>query len=415
MARMKFKKKTITALTEMTNLIDNKDRIPLVTFIIDKTANSFLIIGGKSDSPMIISVPFKDQDPTLKTGKWSIDAGMFKEYIQDYSKLHKDSQELILEIDEKSKTDRYIIGYTNDNAVRRWKINTPCKEHLDYFLSLSDKAFQVIPKSALELILQVAKDHSPLELIKVDSTQNKIFIQHESDISTVTLQKDSLSKLKIDLIANQNSLDTIKYICENTESNTLMINTDNENLTITDGKQTLSCSLNSPSEFNHKIHYTEEIKFIVNIKDIKSETRAYININQIKSNNTSLFYFTQNNAYISGIGFTVESFQNLSADYISAKESYLYNIDLRKLLEVKFNKITKLKKITLRVLKGTDGSRKLAFYNEYDAAFPHTLIPIELNTNNDDLKAMQELRLIYNKQTQQNGGKQIDLLGFEDI
>ncbi len=411
---MKFKKKTIIALSEMIKPIDNKERIPMVTFIIDTVVSTFFIIGGKSDSLRVISVPFKDQDTTLKTGKWSIDAGMFKDYIQDYLKSYNDSQELILEFHDQSKTSSYIIGYTIDGAIRRWECSAACEKHLDHIKSLENKNYQDVSTSALQSMIKIAKSHYPLEWIKIDSTKCEITVQRDDDISTVTLPKDF--PLEIDFIANQNSLDTIEHICQNTQSSTLMINIDNEQLNITDGQYSLSCSLNALLAFNDKLtNYKMEGTCVVNIHALKSEIKTYIRVNEIKHNNINLLYFTKNDVYISGFGFTVKSFQNLSALCVTTKQPLLYKINLRELLKVPFKKITKMKEITLKILQAADGSRKLAFYNEHDLKRPYTSIPIELNTNKSDLKAMQDLMAIYNKQTQQNSGKQIDLLGFEDI
>lgn len=196
-----------------------------------------------------------------------------------------------------------------------------------------------------------------------------------------------------------------------------MINVDNEQLTVTDGKHSQSCSLESLSEFNNKpkANYTTEVKCVVKIYALKSEIEAYTRVHQIKHNNISLLYFTQNDVYLSGFGCTVDSFQNLSALDITTKQPLLYNINLRQLLKVRIKNITELKGMTLRILKTADGSRKLAFYNEHDPKRPYASIPIELNTNNNDLMAMQTLMAIYNKQNQGDSCKQADLLGYDDI
>lgn len=402
-------------IINMINAIDKKERASLTTFIIDKAANTISIIGGKRDALRIIKLPFKGQDPTLQDGKWSIDADMFKDYCQDCLKPNTDNKEIILELDEQSKNDSYVIGYANDHAVRRWQCVVACEEHLKYVASLAHKTFQTVSISALQPMLEVASSHCPLEFFKIDKAQHEITVQRDNDISTMLLPKDLIPE--IDLVANQDGLDILKHTCQHTQSDTLMINVDNEQLTVTDGQHSQSCSLESLSDFYNKpkTDYTTEVKCIVDIYALKSEITTYTRINQIKHNNISLLYCTQNNVYISGFGFTVDSLQNLSALDITAKQPLLYNINLRQLLKVRIKNITDMKGMTLRILKATDGSRKLAFYNERDPKRPYASIPIELNTDNNDLMAMQALMAIYNKQNQGDSCKQADLLGYDDI
>ena len=54
----------------MIDAIDKKERTSLITFIIDKAANTISVIGGKRDALRIIKLPFEGQDPTLQNGKW---------------------------------------------------------------------------------------------------------------------------------------------------------------------------------------------------------------------------------------------------------------------------------------------------------------------------------------------------------
>ena len=399
----------------MIDAIDKKERTSLITFIIDKAANTISVIGGKRDALRIIKLPFEGQDPTLQNGKWSIDADMFKYYCEDCLKTKRKNQEIILELDEHPQSDSYVIGYANDHAVRRWQCSAACEAHLDYIASLDNKTFQTVSISALQPMLEVASSHCPLEFFKIDKAQHKIIVQRDNDITTTALPQDLIPE--IDLVANQDGLDILKHTCQHTQSGTLMINVDNEQLTVTDGKHSQSCSLESLSEFCNKpkANYTTEVKCVVKIYALKSEIEAYTRVHQIKHNNISLLYFTQNDVYLSGFGCTVDSLQNLSALDITTKQPLLYNINLRQLLKVRIKNITDLKGMTLRILKTADGSRKLAFYNEHDPKRPYASIPIELNTNNNDLMAMQTLMAIYNKQNQGDSCKQADLLGYDDI
>ena len=409
-------KKYYPHIINMINAIDKKERESLITFIIDKAVDTISIIGGKRDALRIIKLPFKGQDPTLQNGKWSIDADMFKYYCEDYLKTKTKNQEIILELDEHPKSDScYVIGYANDHAVRRWQCSSACEEHLDYIASLNNKTFQTVSKATLQPILDFASSHCPLEFFKIDNALHEMTVQRDNDISTTTLPQELIPE--IDLVANQDGLDILKHACQHTQSDTLMINVDNEQLTVTDGQHSQSCSLESLSEFYNKpkANYTTEVKCVVDIYVLKSEIEAYTSVNQIKKNNISLLYFTQNDVYLSGSGCTVDSFQNLSALDIRVKQPLLYKINLRQLLKVRIKDITDMKGMTLRTLKTADGSRKLAFYNERDPKRPYTSIPIELNTDNNDLMAMQALMAIYNKQNQGDSCKQADLLGYDDI
>ncbi len=55
----------------------------------------------------------------------------------------------------------------------------------------------------------------------------------------------------------------------------------------------------------------------------------------------------------------------------------------------------------LRILKAPDGSRKLGLYNEHDTKRPYNSIPIILDTNSHNLKAMQNLLPLYKKSRKQ--------------
>ncbi|MEC6816237.1 hypothetical protein VXS05_14480 [Photobacterium toruni] len=191
-------------IINMIDAIDKKERASLITFIIDKAANTISVIGGKRDALRIIKLPFKGQDPTLQDGKWSIDADMFKYYCQDCLKPNTDNKEIILELDEQSKNDSYVIGYANDHAVRRWQCIAACEEHLEYVASLTHKTFQIVTISALQPMLEVASSHYPLEFFKIDKALHEITVQRDNDISTMALPMGLIPE--IDLVANQDGL-----------------------------------------------------------------------------------------------------------------------------------------------------------------------------------------------------------------
>lgn len=285
-------------ITKMLDSFDKKERLPLLTFIINQSANHICLIGGKNNEPTMVELPFDGQDPTLQDGTWSIDADMFKYYYHHCLK---------------------------------------------------------------------------------------------------------------------NVLDN-EHICSHAESDSILINVDNEQLTVTDGQHYYSRSLASLIDFENKskIDYKTEVKFVVNISRLFEEIDEYIKVNEIKKNNTTLLYIVDNEAYISGFGFTVEGFKSLSALYISAKESFLYNVNLKQLNAIKIRDITSMKGMILRILKAPDGSRKLGLYNEHDTQLPYNSIPIILDTNSHNLKAMQNL-LPLDKKNRENSFQQPDLIGFDDI
>ncbi|WP_318401278.1 hypothetical protein [Photobacterium leiognathi] len=378
-------------ITKMLDSFDKKERLPLLTFIIDQAANHICLIGRKSGEPTMVKLPFDGQDPTLQDGTWSIDADMFKYYYQNCLKSVLENEHIELEIDEHASGDTYVIGYTHDQGVRRWKCDSPCQEHLDYFTTIGNKSYQSISVDALAPILNVADSHRPLEFFKIDKTKNEITVQRDNDVSTFPLPDDL--EEKVDLVANQEGLSVLKHVCGNTQSDLIMFNIDNEQLTVTDGQHCYSHSLASLTEFENKskVDYETEVKCVVDISSLKSEIETYTRVNQIKSNNLSLLYIIDNEAFLSGFGFTVESFKSLSALSISAKESFLYNVNLKQLNAIKIRDITSMKGMILRILKAPDGSRKLGLYNEHDTQLPYNSIPIILDTNSHNLKAMQNL------------------------
>ncbi|WP_318480508.1 hypothetical protein [Photobacterium leiognathi] len=401
-------------ITQMLDSFDKTERLPLLTFIIDQAANHICLIGGKSGEPTMVKLPFDGQDPMLQDGKWSIDADMFKYYYHNCLKSVLENEHIELEIDEHTSGDTYVIRYTHDQGVRRWKCDSACQEHLDYFTTIGNKSYQSISVNALAPILNVAESHRPLEFFKIDKTKSEITVQRDNDVSTFPLPDDL--EEKVDLVANQEGLSVLKHVCGNTQSDSIMFSVDNEQLTVTDGQHCYSRSLASLTEFENKskVDYETEVKCVVDISSLKTEIETYTRVNQIKSNNLSLLYIIDNEAFLSGFGFTVESFKSLSALSITAKKILLYNINLNQLLKVKLKNITDMKSMTLRILKAPDGSRKLGFYNEYDTERPYDSIPITLDTNSQNLSAMQKLLVLSKKQHREDGSLQ-DFLGFDGI
>ncbi len=399
-------------ITKMLNSFDKKERLPLLTFIINQSANHICLIGGKNNEPTMVELPFDGQDPTLLDGTWSIDADMFKYY---YHHCLKNVLEIELEVNEQTSGETYIIGYTHDQAVRRWQCVTPCQEHLDYFTAIKSKSYQRISIDALEPILDLADSHRPLEFFQIDKTNNEIKVQRDNDISTFSLPGNL--EAEIDLVANQEGLSVLKHVCGNAQSDSILINVDNEQLTVTDGQHYYSRSLASLTDFENKskVNYETEVKFVVDISSLKTEISVYKQVNQIKEKRTSLLYIINNEAYISGFGFTIDGFNSLSALHISAKQAFLYNIDLKQLIDVKIKEITSMKSMVLRILKASDGSRKLGFYNENDTERPYDSIPITLDTDSHNLSEMETLRLVLaNKQHREDGSQQ-DFLGFDEV
>ncbi len=378
-------------ITKMLDSFNKKERLPLLTFIINQAANQICLIGGRSDEPTMVKLPFDGQDPTLQDGKWSIDADMFKYYFHH---CLKNVLEIELEVDEQTSGETYIIGYTHDQAVRHWQCGPPCQEHLAYFTTIENKSYQCISVDALTSILDVAESHRPLEFFQIDKANNEIKVQRDNDVSTFPMP--NVLEKKVDLVTNQEGLSVLKHVCSNTQSDSIMINVDNEQLTVTDGQHYYSRSLASLTDFENKskVNYETEVKCVVNISSLKTEIETYTRVNQIKSNNMSLLYIINNEAYISGFGFTSDGFNSLSALHISAKKNILYNINLKQLKDIPIKDITGMKSMVLRILKAPDGSRKLGFYNEHDSKRPYNSIPITLDTSSQNLNAMEKLRLV---------------------
>lgn len=398
----------------MLDSVDKKERLSLLTVIIDKAANHICLIGGKSDEPTMVKLPFDRQDPTLRDGKWSIDADMFKYY---YHHCLKNKLEIEFEVDQQTNGDTYLIGYTHNQGVRRWQCGSCCQEHLDYFTTIDTILYQSISANALRSLLDVAESHSPLEFFKIDKTNNEMKVQRDNDVSIFSLPSNL--EAEIDLVTNQEGLKILEHVCEHNESGTIMINVDNEQLTVTDGQHCYSRSLASLTEFENKskVNYETEVKCVVDISSLKTEIETYTRVNQIKSNNISLLYIINNEAYISGFGFSSDGFNSLSALHISAKKSILYNINLKQLKDIPIKDITGMKSMVLRILKAPDGSRKLGFYNEHDSKRPYNSIPITLDTSSQNLNAMEELRLvrIKKKKDQEKSYQQQDLIGFDEV
>lgn len=398
----------------MLDSVDKKERLSLLTVIIDKAANHICLIGGKSDEPTMVKLPFDRQDPTLRDGKWSIDADMFKYY---YHHCLKNKLEIEFEVDQQTNGDTYLIGYTHNQGVRRWQCGSCCQEHLDYFTTIDTILYQSISANALRSLLDVAESHSPLEFFKIDKTNNEMKVQRDNDVSIFSLPSNL--EAEIDLVTNQEGLKILEHVCEHNESGTIMINVDNEQLTVTDGQHCYSRSLASLTEFENKskVNYETEVKCVVDISSLKTEIETYTRVNQIKSNNISLLYIINNEAYISGFGFSSDGFNSLSALHISAKKSILYNINLKQLKDIPIKDITGMKSMVLRILKAPDGSRKLGFYNEHDSKRPYNSIPITLDTSSQNLNAMEKLRLVQlkKKKDQEKSYQQQDLIGFDEI
>lgn len=398
----------------MLDSVDKKERLSLLTVIIDKAANHICLIGGKSDEPTMVKLPFDRQDPTLRDGKWSIDADMFKYY---YHHCLKNKLEIEFEVDKQTNGDTYLIGYTHNQGVRRWQCDSCCQEHLDYFTTIDTILYQSISANALKSLLDVAESHSPLEFFKIDKTNNEMKVQRDSDVSIFSLPSNL--EAEIDLVTNQEGLKILEHVCEHNESGTIMINVDNEQLTVTDGQHCYSRSLASLTEFENKskVNYETEVKCVVDISSLKTEIETYTRVNQIKSNNISLLYIINNEAYISGFGFSSAGFNSLSALHISAKKNILYNINLKQLKDIPIKDITGMKSMVLRILKAPDGSRKLGFYNEHDRKRPYNSIPITLDTSSQNLNAMEKLRLVQlkKKKDQEKSYQQQDLIGFDEV
>ncbi|WP_318478287.1 hypothetical protein [Photobacterium leiognathi] len=403
-------------ISTMLNVTDKKYRAtPLVTFIIDRKKNKLSLIGGRNGELSVITVPLEEQAPQLKDSKWSMDAQMFNDYCQNCLDNASDDEPIVFFVDEQPNMETYIIGVTSNYSVRRWQCEEPCQEHLDHFTALEHRHFLSSSTDILKTILNQANYQRPFDSLKMNKGQNEIMVQRDNAILRFALPNNLAAD--IDLVVDRAGLEILENVCQHAQSDSIMVSISNEQMTVSDGQHHYSAPRQSLPNFEKKSKNNAEIEatLIVNILTLKSETYTYKSVHQIKHNNTSLILITENEAYLSALGSTVESFQRLSTLNITASEPNLYSINLSQLLKVKIKDITAMNSVTMRILKTRDGSRKLAFYNERDNDHPYSSIPITRNRNKDDLNNMQNLLSIYKQQQQGDDVKQQDMIGFDDI
>ena len=410
MAEIQIKPNLLPLLFNFVRTFKRSDPLPFVTFIINNKINSLKIIGGPSEALQVLDIPL-EANKLLKTGEWSINASLFKTYCLSPIQANKP---LVIDVDYLEST-KYpqLKALTDDGAWRSWQAVSICEKHIKHLTELSNKTFQTISTNTAKTMIEIAQAHTPFEFFELKKDSQDIRLQRNDTIIPYVLPGNMNSD--IDIVLNQESTLMLDTLCQYTKEDTLQIYFDNEHVIFSDGVQTVTSSLLSLAEFYQRdtISYETESRLIVNAFEFRDELREYIKVDQIRHTNQGFVYIDNDDVMVSGLGDITNCARFITTLEHTLKEKHLlYRINLRDIIKVKIKGVVSAHQMKLQFLKGSDGSRKLGFYNNLESKHPYDSVVVELDHSLND--KVLKLKAKYQKKLGNKSGKQMDMWLFDD-
>ncbi|MBS9854698.1 hypothetical protein J4H58_07950 [Vibrio alginolyticus] len=404
--------------------IAKSDSTALLTFIIDKT--HAYVIGGLLDALQYITLPI-ERDWKLKPGQWSLNASSFKEYWALQSPLRAQKQTITIQLNyDQYRTLPQIDTLTERKSRLYIQSIEALDAHLAFFERNQATFFKPIQESSglreptREMLntLNIADTYRPFDAFELEKGKSSIRIERGGNIHPYLLPDEFVPNCN--LLLNKESVDTLRHLCETTDSDEIQIYTDDECAIFSDGQRCFTSSLKSLREYQKKqeVAYHTEFRLVVDIHRFKEEIKSYRAIALVKQANEALLLVSRDRVMLAGL--TLETGENafLNVKDIKHKHDMVHRINLSELANVGITDITSAKQIKLALLKNaSEGVYKLGFYNDVKGEHPYAYV-------DDVAPAPDKLSLVLdakNKLEAKLEGKvedetaQIDMVGYDDI
>ncbi|GAM69554.1 hypothetical protein JCM19236_5019 [Vibrio sp. JCM 19236] len=311
-----------------------------------------------------------DEDCSLKTGKFSINASWLKLCLEDpVQSRHGESIHFHVNYDNR-RLPR--LSWQPESGTWRDGNAKPANEtHLELLARIQSTGFEPLSTCWLQSIQRHTNSHPKLSLFRLNQQEEKLEIVADHTLHSYEFPYQD--NPRIDLKLDANSLKTLSVLCQNTLSRNVHVYADDESAIFSDEVMTIGLALNFlDTDINAKpIQYKTETQFSIDIGGLCNELTSHHKVDTLKLLNNTFLYVSPTGILISGASEDERCSKHFESKVLPSKQALLYTLTSTefKNATTQFKKLGS-KEMYLQVLIASDGSRVLVYTNTPSQSSP---------------------------------------------
>lgn len=357
--------------------LDSKSTENEVTFVVERKKETLTLISGNEARFHMLTIKL-DEDCSLKTGKFSINASWLKLCLENpVQRRHGESIHFHVKYDNR-RLPR--LSWQPESGTWRDGNAKPANEtHLELLARIHSTGFEPLSTCWLQSIQRHTNSHPKLSLFRLNQQEEKLEIVADHTLHSYEFPYQD--NPRIDLKLDINSLKMLSTLCQNTLSHSIHVYADDESAIFSDEVMTIGVALNFlDADIDAKpVQYKTETQFSIDVSGLCNELASHHKVDTLKLLNNTFLYISPTVILISGVSEDERCSKHFESKVLPSKQTLLYTLTST---EFK-NAITQFKKLGskemyLQVLIAPDGSRVLGLYKHTESKFPCLTVGIEL-------------------------------------
>lgn len=357
--------------------LDTKGPEKVITFVVERTKDTLTLIAGSEARLHLLTITL-DEHCSLKTGKFSLNASMFKLCLASLDKPHS-GEPIAFHVRYHKGRLPVLTAQPSSDLWRDMHATPPSESHLTLLARVRSAGYEPLSKCWIESALHHAHAHPKLSLFRLNQQDEKLEIVAENTLHSYDLPYHT--NPRIDLALDTDALTGLKALCQQSRSSRIHVYADSESAYFSDEVTTVCFGLSfDESELDAKpIHYRVETKFSVNVNALFTELKSHSQVDTIKLENQTYLYVSQSGIRVCGATEEERCFKCFETKVPPSDEALLYSLTSTEFKQAtqQFKKLD-TKEMFLQVLITPEGSRVLGLYKHTLAEFPYSTVSIEL-------------------------------------
>ncbi|MEZ9705218.1 hypothetical protein AB4308_12380 [Vibrio breoganii] len=357
--------------------LDNKGPENVITFVVERTKDTLTLIAGCEARLHLLTITL-DEHCSLKTGKFSLNASMFKLCLAALEKPHS-GEPISFHVRYHKGRLPVLTAQPSSDLWRDIHATPACESHLGLLARVRSAGYEPLSKCWIESALHHAHSHPKLSLFRLNQQDEKLEIVAENTLHSYDLPYHT--NPRIDLTLDTDALEGLKALCHQNRSSRIHVYADSECAYFSDEITTVCFGLNfDESELEAKpIHYQVETKFSVNVNALFNELKSHSQVDTIKLENQTYLYVSNSGIRVCGATEEERCFKCFETKVPPSDEALLYSLTSTEFKQaIGQFKTLNTKEMYLQVLITPEGSRMLGLYKHTLSEFPYSTVAIEL-------------------------------------
>ncbi|GEA52342.1 hypothetical protein VIN01S_31460 [Vibrio inusitatus NBRC 102082] len=350
-----------------------------VTFVVVRKAGTLILIAGCASHLHMITLPI-EEECSLKTGKFTINASLFKMFCQPLFENRTRAESIHLNVEYQNRRLPMLTMMVNQTTWRDAQAIPANDTHLELLTTVQSAGFELVSKCWLESALNHTLAHPALSLFRLNHRKEQLEIISKQTLHTFDVPYQN--NPSIDLQLDSASVAGLKTLCRHSRAHGIYVCVDSEVAYFSDEITTICFALRfDEADIKAKpIHYRVESTFSVHAGELMGELTAHSKVDTLHQQNQTSLYVSPEGILI-GSATDKEACHRLFENKVPSNDApLLYSLRATEFKQAlsQYRKLS-TREVFLQVLLGPDGSRVLGLYKDTGAEHPYSTVAIELS------------------------------------